>query len=650
MTSATLCRLACVGLVMSCGLIGMPASATVIGTRVLDTDPQGTAVDALLDGFRFHADGLSARYIDRANQGLAPATQRTWQAFENRMTGSTFVTLLYTYQGLDGVSLQRTYYAMSGSRGSLDSGPESFLTADLAEWLDPWPGEVMATAQNDAKTRVPWQMPTIRPEAPWDRQDAEMKVARTLEKDLSDRTVEKGGVAVVFISGPLCLACSQALNNLANAWEVSLVANENLASGSQTNQLFRARQAAYLATVRNSLIGRERFRPAHVPPARGLAPAMCAVGRPVLAFPLAIRPATHSVLVTLIRAYARHDGDASYVLSSNDASYERWVLVDPSSPYSARAERDLSPINDAERLAIQLLAVDGHPPTQRELSQRIHRELGFTKSRPWTDVADVHGAPTNAYRGAPSRTKAGVSDDIATGVRVMVGKEYPAIGALYAVAAQLLREKLSGTSVAEQRRSGLRGEVLNGLDATTSGWQPSEYDRQYLAILIDGAMRDWDIGAPHDPLLPRLPVPLRIARMAAAYRDQQPFDVDPCLSVRDHNPATAGKGRGDPLPLCFNDATDRAVYAWFVTELRHEVAHTRPTEVGDPHRERIAGPFRYTQFGEYTPGRASLDAAVRMEVVEMKIVNRLVAEGELSYEASLPVIRRAATLLQPKRN
>jgi hypothetical protein len=163
-------------------------------------------------------------------------------------------------------------------------------------------------------------------------------------------------------------------------------------------------------------------------------------------------------------------------------------------------------------------------------------------------------------------------------------------------------------------------------------------------------MRDWDIGAPHDPLLPRLPVPLRIARMAAAYRDQQPFDVDPCLSVRDHNPATAGKGRGDPLPLCFNDATDRAVYPWFVAELRREMAHTRPTEVGDPHREKIAGPFRYTQFGEHALGRASLDAAVRMEVVEMKIVNRLVAEGELSYEASLPVIRRAAALLQPKRN
>jgi hypothetical protein len=34
----------------------------------------------------------------------------------------------------------------------------------------------------------------------------------------------------------------------------------------------------------------------------------------------------------------------------------------------------------------------------------------------------------------------------------------------------------------------------------------------------------------------------------------------------------------------------------------------------------------------------------------MKIVNRLVADGDLSYEASLPVIRRAANVLKPKRN
>lgn len=637
------------GLVACCLVASVSVDAVVVGTRVLDDDPDGNAVNALMNAFRFHADGLSARYIDQANQGIAPATVRTWRAFEQRMTSSTFVTLFYTYHGSDGIARSRTYYAMSGSRGTVDAGPESLLTDDLSGWLDPWPGEVMATAQDDAHTRVPWQLPAVRPEAPWDLQDAEMKAARTLEKDLTDRVVEKGGLATVFVSGPLCLACSQALNNFANAYELSLVANENPVSGSQTNRLFRARRAAYLATVRHSLIGRERFRPANAPPMRGNVPGMCVPGRPVVAFPLVIRPPTRSALVTLIRAYARLDGDASYVLSGSDESYARWVLVDPSSPYSERAERDLSPADDAVRLAAQLLTIDGRVPTQRELSLRKQRELGFTKSRPWTDVDDVLGSPVNTYRGGPSQTKVGVDAAVSIAVRRMVSDSYPAIGALYAVAAQLLREKLKVTPAAEQRRVGLRAEVLAGIVSEPVAWRPTDFDRQYLAILLDGAMREWDIDTPNSDS-PRLPVPLRIARMAAAYRDQQPYDTDPCLDPTRHNAATAGKGGDDPRPLCFNDATDRAVYAWFVAELRREMSDRRPSEIGDPHREKIVSPFRYTQFGAGSPGGASLYAAIRKEVVEMKIVNRLVAEDDLSYEASLPVIRRAANLLKPARN
>jgi hypothetical protein len=637
------------GFVACCLAAGLPADAVVVGRRVLDDDPNGNAVNVLMNGFRFYADGLSARYIDQANQGTAPATERTWEAFAQRMTGSTFVTLFYTYQGSDGVSRSRTYYAMSGSRGSVDDGPESLLTADLSQWLDPWPGEVMATVQDDAHTRVPWQLPAIRAEAPWDLQDAELKAVRTLEKDLTGGVVEKGGFAAVFVSGPLCLACDQALNNFANAYELSLIANENLSGGSQTNQLFRARQAAYLATVRSSLIGRERFRPTQAPPARGKIPGMCVAGRPVVAFPVAVRPPTQSALVALIRAYARLDGTASYVLSGSDESYARWVLVDASSPYSAMAERDLSTPDEAVRLAAQLLATDGRVPSQRELSLRKQRELGFTKSRPWTDIDDVYGPSINTQRGAASQAKANVDEAIVSSVREMVGEDYPAIGALYAVAAQLLRDTSKTTPAAERRRLGLRLDVLSGMDAKPHAWRPTDFDRQYLAIFLDGAMHEWETDVPNDPSLLRLPVPLRIARMAAAYRDRQPFDVDPCLSPREHNPATAGRGGDDPRPLCFNDATDRAVFGWFVTQLRREMTERQLSEVGDPHRARIAGPFRYTQFDERSPQGASLEAAVRKEVVEMKIVNRLVADGDLSYEASLPVIRRAAKLLKPTR-
>lgn len=636
------------GLVACCLVASLSTEAVVVGRRVLDEDPDGNVVNALMNSFRFHADGLSARFIDQANQGIDPATETSWRAFAQRMTGSTFVTLFYTYQGSDGVPRSRTYYAMSGSRGTVDSGPEALLTADLPTWLDPWPGEVLATVQDDTRTRIPWEMPTIRPDAPWDLQDAQLKVVRTLERDINDHAVETGGLATVFVSGPSCLACDQALNNFANAYELSLVANETSTSGARPIQRFRAMQAAYLATVRSSLMGRERFRPADAPPVRGDSPIMCVPGRPVVAYPLARRPSTPSAVTSLIRAYARLDGDASYVLSGSDASYATWSLVDPSSPYSALADRDLSPVNDADRLAAQLLVVAGRIPSQHEITQRKQRELGFTRSRPWIDVDDVFGPPTNASRGGPSQSKAGVEPAVATSVRTMVGENYPAVGALYAVAAQLLREKLAITPGIDRRRLAWRADVVSGMNDGT--WRPTDFDRQYLAVLLDGAMREWQVEGGEGNTRPSLPVPLRVARMAAAYRDQQPYDVDPCLRSGEHDPATAGRGGDDPRPLCFNDATDRAVYAWFVAELRHETASRRPTEVGDPHRERMTGPFRYTQFGDSPLGAGSLAAAIRKEVVEMHVVNRLVADGDLTHEASLPVIRRAVTLLQPARN
>jgi hypothetical protein len=638
------------GIVASCLAVALPAGAVVVGTRILHDDPNGNAVNALMNGFRFHADGLSARFIDRANQGIAPATPRTWQAFAQRLQLSTFVTLIYTYQRNDGVSNMRTYYAMSGSRGSVESGPESLLTPDLADWLDPWPGEIMATLQDDTRTRVPWHLPTIRPEAPWDLQDAEIKAVRTLEKDLAAGVVEKGGLATVFVSGPVCLACSQAMNNFANAYELSLVVNENRASGSQTNHLYRARQAAYLATVRSSLIGRERFRPAAAPPTLGTVPPMCVVGRPVVAFPVAIRPPVHSAVIALIRAYARRDGNASYVLTGTDEAFAQWELREPSSPYSMLAARELAPMTWPERFAAESFAIEGHILGQRELHQRKQRELGYTKSRPWTDVVDIYRAPINTVRGVPSHVKAGIDSDILIAVRDEVGRDYPAIAALYAVSVQLLREKLDATPAADHRRLGLHKEALGHVDDRPPTWKPTSFDRQYLAVLLDGAMREWNIGPPDSAWVSPLPVPFRIARMAAAYRDQQPYAVDPCLNPREHNPATAGKGGDDPRPLCFNDATDRAVYAWFVAELRREMAREGAVEFGQAHLVEMLDPFRYTQFGSLALAKPLLDSAVRKEVIDMKAVNRVVVDGDLSYEASLPVIRRAVDQLLPKRN
>jgi|GEM_PF-6654428 len=644
------------GVIFVAGWATMQSSSAETTGRVgVTTDPGGRHVDALMNSFRIHADAASRRFVTRANRGDYPAIHEMLTDLKTRLADATFVTLFYTYATADGVPRSRTYYAMSSVRRSatgIDHGdlPDPVFSGDIDDYLDTLPGEVVARSHANEATRIPWHVPTFREDAAEDMQDAELKVVRSLESDLNHGTVRDGGNATVFVSRPSCMACSQAMNNFANAYRVSLVAKELVLPdpGHPAGPVasFQARQQAFLDTVGRSLDPRVTFRPEYSGRMRHGPGSLCVVGMPIVANPLSFprRPFAGGVWA-VTRAHALQGDATRYLLDVSDERYARWVLADWTSPYSARDDLTLRPATAVDRLAQNLFAAPDGNVSQRIVHDAKVFELGYTKSRPWTDVNATADEPFRSFRSAPSHAKASVSWNNMNAADRIVGERSPATGALYAVALQLLAERRAATTATGRAWLGLRTDIVDAVDRDPFGWTPGDDDLQYLAMTLDGAMREWgdlDVDAWGNR---RLPVPFRVARMAAAYRDRLPYHDDPCLDRREHDPRFESR-RGPDAPLCFNAATDRAVYQWFVRQLRCEMGSTGcPPYRRDAHFQRLVAPFRFTVFGPDVLGQGALDNAFRKELIDMHVVNRLAAEGTMTREQAQPVIDRAVPLM-----
>lgn len=283
------------------------------------------------------------------------------------------------------------------------------------------------------------------------------------------------------------------------------------------------------------------------------------------------------------------------------------------------------------------VSTSSHPVSQRQLHDMKVWDLGFTKNHPPEDVAHSP-ADLRTIAGAPGIMKAGVEPDIYIQAIHLLGPDYPAMVANYAVAAQVLRTKLATTPRWLWESRGLRQDVLDRFVNMTGAHGLSDFDLHYLIQLLEGAMATWDAGPQSVYGNRELSVPLRVGRLAAAYRQRLPFTNEPCLASGAYDPVHAGMGGVDRRPLCFDDATDRAVHAWYAMTLIRELA-----SAGVP--ERMAAPLRASRqgwIGIRRPG--TFKAATRQEVVEAKVAGQLLGEGAMSYGDTYDVTRRALRL------
>lgn len=381
-------------------------------------------------------------------------------------------------------------------------------------------------------------------------------------------------------------------------------------------------------------------------PARRLMPLIPCI---VLGFPATAHAARHSmdVISVLIREHSREGTSAEYLESGTDGTYARYVLNRPGFPYADVVQSALPEPDAPTRRAIRAISTPEYVVNHRELHDMKVRDLGFTKARPRRDIPESR-IPVELRRipGVSSAVKAGVEPDIYVQATEFAGAENPAIAANYAVAAQLLREKLSSTPRGLWAERGLRHDILDRFVHAGRASSLLDHDLYYLIQLLDGAMATWEAGRLNAYGMRELPLPFRVSRMAAAYRDRRPFEKPPCLENGRFDPDSAGMGGVDRRPLCFQDATDRAVHEWYVSQLRHEMSSARPVpRTAMSVAERMTVPLKSSRQGWIGIRRAgAIDIAYRKEVAEAKIAELLLVEGELSYREAFDLSQRAMRL------
>lgn len=336
-------------------------------------------------------------------------------------------------------------------------------------------------------------------------------------------------------------------------------------------------------------------------------------------------------LLVLLREHAAMGQTLAYVNDSTDASYARWVFGGGETPYADLADVGLSPPDEATRRAIEVASTTLGPVTQRQLHDWKVWDLGYTKVAPMRRASVPEELRTAV--GVPQIMKAGIDPDIYNAcTQGWLDIGHPAIQANYALALQVLREKLRETNRRFWHERGLRADVIGRfLDPARHG-RPTDFDLHYLIELLDGELSTWRAAQLNDYGFRQLPATFRLARIAAAYQEALPRDAAACQADGTRDPAHAGMGGDDGRSLCFADATDRGAYEWYARTLKQEfttlgsIPAERTTVL-----QRLAAPLFSSSQGRIgMPLIRGMQAIVSLENVQMKVANQLLAQGQMS--------------------
>jgi len=310
------------------------------------------------------------------------------------------------------------------------------------------------------------------------------------------------------------------------------------------------------------------------------------------------------------------------------------LLSEPTSPYSATVEKpDFT--NDIDWPEI-LAGLPGEVSTASAVAV-LDWDLGLTRARPGRDVETRAGYKDTFV--AASATKADVDADIFWHMVDLTGFRHSTRAATYAVAMQLLREQVRHTAPARRAVLGIDEGVFERVMAAAYLDQISHHDMQYLSTLVQHRLIHWQPGGRATSGLRQLPIAFRIARVAAAYRDSQGYVGSfPCRPDATPWEGRAGTGTdGDPRPLCFAAATDRAVHRWYVEESGRQAAWVPPHKQSG--MQRLAG-FAAAVL-------VLLDLAALVEVVEAVVADDLVTAESLTPAEADVAAERADLLFCP---
>lgn len=201
------------------------------------------------------------------------------------------------------------------------------------------------------------------------------------------------------------------------------------------------------------------------------------------------------------------------------------------------------------------------------------------------------------------------------------GTPLSTLSAELAVAAQTLQTWIETTAKVDRKPLGIREDVLTRFETAASLAEMSDEDLAYLADILRLELSLFRTGKLNFYGQREISAPLRIARVAAAYRISQGLGAAPC-----HPDGTADLGRAGTdasattVPICFTDATDRAVYQWYRSERHRQIDRFIASKDNSPCRVRLLAAFENVApawAGAYGPHAMSHSA--RAEIVEAQM-------------------------------
>ncbi|MGA7439205.1 MAG: hypothetical protein WBW32_13875 [Luteibacter sp.] len=225
-------------------LVSSPSSAYEWRARAFGTDPQNIVMTPLIDAFRFHAEPAAVWYLEELGGNLV--SREKFERFSRSVAGATYGAFEYTYTR-EGVRRTRIYYAMSGPDSPFTAlGPPS---RPMADFIAQDGTRVHAYVGVTDQTRL------VSTEIEGDhaqgqhRNDAELKAARTIERDIQRGIVTRGGTLQAYVSQPMCDSCEHVLHQMGALYDIDINVDYLEADMSEAYRRFRTMVGRFMDTV-----------------------------------------------------------------------------------------------------------------------------------------------------------------------------------------------------------------------------------------------------------------------------------------------------------------------------------------------------------------------------------------------------------------
>lgn len=216
---AARCFLLGLSVVLSCEVM---AGHVTIHDELVEDDDIDLAVVATNVAYRYHALAASKWLLDTldssANKGKEPLKDHEFKRFKNGFVSGTFVSARYTWTnnriGRDGAMI---YHAASGQ--SHPWLPDRMTpVADYNRYFPSSDLAIRAVIGDADASEVTHTDIGGTPH----RNDAEIKLLRTLERDLRSGDVGTGGRLHIYVSTKVCDSCEIALQRFAAEHDIDI--------------------------------------------------------------------------------------------------------------------------------------------------------------------------------------------------------------------------------------------------------------------------------------------------------------------------------------------------------------------------------------------------------------------------------------------